>query len=159
MYFTIKRDVIGNVFQSRFKFKAFGNDVMDATREKTIIDSLEPIVFTHAGVYEDHMRFDKPSRRVVYDPVGSLVRTMVAPRNFTLNQDLDVLITRNAGNISKDELNTHIITKRHAAEARILLEERAMVEALEIVLGEALGHETNYKDGSRIIIVSVIEED
>lgn len=159
MRFTVQRNVIGNVFQSRIKFKAYGHDGMPAEIEKTAIQALSPVILRFSGLYSDRFLFDDENKRVVFSEQGELVKTTISLINTRLDENFDLLLVRDASKLSTSEVVGAINTTRKLAEAKILLEERQVIIELEKLLGSVLDQLTTYAHGSQTLVVTGEDSD
>lgn len=154
MKFTIKRDVIGNVFQSTITFKNYGTTELTAEEEEGLFETMAPIKFRFQGEISGQFSFDGAAQKVVADEVNGHTITLIAPiKEHTLDKDFSIVIAQNACNVNNNEVGGTLNTKRKIAEAKVVLEEKALIEVIGNTLQQAREQGTTFTTDATILML------
>lgn len=133
MNFETKRKVENNVFSVNIVFTEFGTEEMDENREKALFDDLGfPSINLGNITFEGEFDVDG-DKRVIDAEAGSgdKVSFVVNAKKLILGPGFSTSYSVDARDIASSELGSKLNTNRLVAEAKCLLFQEKVLEAIE----------------------------
>ena len=147
MIFETKRNVVNNVFTVEVTFAGYGTDEMDEKHEQALFNDLgNPVINMGAIVFEGRFKVDGDLRVVPAEGEdGDVVKFIQNVKRYELAPGFAVRFSADAGDVAKSEIGEHLNTARLVAEAKALLFQQKVHEAIKAVVEELKAQRTRFE--------------
>ena len=147
MNFETKREVKDNVFSVTVSFTEYGTEDMDEDREKALFDDLGYPSINLGNITFDG-EFDVDGDKRVIDAevgAGDKVSFVVNAKKLTLGPGFSTTYTVDARDIASSELGSKLSTNRLVAEAKCLLYQEKIHEAITAAVTKLKAERTRFE--------------
>lgn len=151
MNFETKHDVTNNVFTTEISFAGYGTDSMDEKHEQALFNDLgNPAINLGSIIFEGKFSVDGDKRVVdaaadATDANADTVKFIVNAKRYELAPGFVVSKSFDAGDVAESELGKKLTTPRLVAEAKALLFQEKILDAIKKSVEDIKAQRTRFE--------------
>jgi hypothetical protein len=148
MNFETKHSVSKNVFGATVSFAGYGTDTMDEAHEKALFEDLgAPSINLGSIVFEGYFKVDGDKRVVeATEADGDKVSFIVNAKKLELGEGFVTSYFADAADVAKSELGESLTTGRLVAEAKALLFQIKVLDAVKTAVEAVKSESTRFEN-------------
>lgn len=149
MNFETKHNVTNNVFTTEISFAGYGTDSMDEKHEQALFDDLgNPAINLGSIVFEGKFKVDGDKRVIpaADDAVDAdTVKFIANAKRYELTNGFVVSKSFDVGDVAETELGKALTTPRLVAEAKAILFQEKVLDAIKKAVEEIKAQHTRFE--------------
>lgn len=156
MTFNEKIDIENNIVRYSLQAKYNENLTDDETMEiETLHDYVRKIRFADID-FTANVKMDSGTPIVTEDEVGDTVVEVslgkVVPKEYILDENLEIVFSIDAGRVNESDLNSVLTTKPIVSQARIAVFQAKIKERISDILNEMRTEDNTFENESETIL-------
>ena len=154
MKLTITRNVENNKFKSMIVFEGFGSPDISEVDEKELLENYPQHISLKDIVFEGYADVDDGEVFITDDTDKDKIKLIIPlQREIRINEDFVVKYEISTSQVASDEVGAKLVNKTLVCQAKLLLFEEKIIQAIENKLNAVKGLDNNFEKQSPITVV------
>lgn len=150
MNFKITRTLENKVFSTSVKFDAYGSADMDIDEEKALISDFGAAIIDLGAIkFTGKYSVDASKKIVADETAGTSISFIINSKKIEIKEGFEAIYSVDATKIAPIEITGSFTTKELVAEAKCILFETKIKEAMALIIAEFKKQRTQFEQSTQ----------